>query len=49
MRMACNKMTTNGKRGFDLFDQILIFDQILSTSCSRKMYGDQTAELACGF
>ena len=23
--------------------------QILSTSCSKKIYGDQTAELACVF
>ena len=29
--------------------EALIFYQILSTSCSRKMYGDQTAELACDF
>ena len=29
--------------------EALIFHQILSTSYSKKMYGDQTAELACGF
>ena len=42
MRMACNEMTTSGKKS-------LIFSQILKTSCSRKMYGDQAAKLACGF
>ena len=40
--MACNEMTTNGKKA-------LIFYQIFSTRCSRKMYGDKTVELACGW